>query len=382
MNITPPAFEQLSLDKQQFHIDIHAAWQAIQDSYAKLKQRYDEGLMSSVFAQWSQLEEHLISNGMQAVYGHFLQDFQHEINLTLLKSHDEFSIDLMRIITELNLVNPTMLLDFSRRGFDCIEVEQAALATVLGNKQYLIKTHRKDEIHSLTMLMELYAQEPRPEFVKMILDEVSTHLTNQSVLHNFCLSIPLEHYKKDLKGVYAQWLNNNQELLIKKLSDFKSPQLSDTHVFYALKVGARDLASALYPNIGKLNDYRTAVKLKNAFGQPLADFAWNQFRSESPRQAMAYIMSCPDEFSGTDLAQPRFDCITLTEHLPEAMQLLRRHKAVIDHDHVSGLIDNSSAELNAQKLIQKLKPFELVDNDFRITSRRLKRVNLENEFSL
>ena len=382
MNRKSPAFQQLSLDNQQFHIDINAAWELIQDSYARLNKRFSEDLLACTFAQWSQLQDHLLTNGKHVVYAHFLRDFQHEIHMTLLKSHEEFSVELMRTVTELNLVNATMLLDFSRRGFDCLEVEEAALSNVLNSKQYLIKTLSRNEIHSLSMLVERYAQEPRPEFVKMILDEVLNDMTGEAELLQFCLLLPIEFYKNDRKGFYSEWLNENQEKLVEKLQHFKSSQLSDTHVLYALRAGASVLAKALYPNIGKLNDYRSAVSLKNKFGEPLADFAWHQFRSGSPKQAMAYIIACPEEFMGTDMADKRYENITLTEHLPDAIKLLSRQKFPVNHDHLSNLIDNYSAPVNVNNIIDKLKSLELVENDFRKTSVRLKRLNLESELSL
>lgn len=382
MNKNIPLSGQLSFDDAQIVLDEHAVWNDIQTAYKGMNHDYDMHLIPEVFARWAQFEEHLLSHGMQAAYAYYLHDFQQMINMSLVKSSDEFAVDLMSVLTEMSLVNMTMLVDFSKRNLDCLEIEKSALESVLRTKQYLIETDRKKELSSVGEILIKYCEEPRPDFVKLILDEVLNHLRNQPILYHFCITIPFNAFRKSVKGFYPEWVFDNQTLLSEKLSTYTAKDITDSHVFYIIKARADVLAKTLLPNIGRVNDYRKVAKLKNEFNMSLNEVAWIDFQQQNPKQALAYVMSSPEEFQGVDLAQPRYSEITVHKHVPEALALLRSHKVEVDHNHLSQLIDNYTGNLRVEDLLDSLKFKPIEKNDFRVLSAKLKRHTLDSDFSL
>jgi hypothetical protein len=382
MNKNLPPFGQMSFDEPQIILDEHAVWNDIQAAYKGMNHHYDVHLIPEVFARWAQFEDHLLKHGMQAAYAYYLYDFQQMINMTLVKASDEFAVDLMSVLAELNLVNMTMVVDFSKRNLDCLEVEKSALESVLRTKQYLIETDRQKELGSVGELLIKYCEEPRPEFMKLILDEVLAHLRHQPTLYHFCITIPFNTFRKSVKGFYPEWVVDNQNQLSRKLSGYSSKAITDSHIFYFSKAKAEELANTLLPNIGRVNDYRKVAKLRNDFNMTINEDAWKDFLQQNPKQALAYVMSSPEEFKGVDLAQPRYSEITMHKHVHEALALLRSHKVEIDHNHVSQLIDNYTGNLRVEDLLDSLKFKPIGENDFRVLSTKLKRHTLESDFSL
>ena len=382
MKIQSSLFEQLTLPDQRLDIDIYAAWHSISGALDKCREYCDDDSLGFLFTQWQQLSDHLLSAGQHGIYAHYLNEFQAQAGMLVDKSPEGFAVDLMRLMTKFDLVDSSILLSFSDRKIDCLDVEREALESLLKSKHYLLDFKRRNDLYSFYHLLAGYALESRSDFVTMILDDVLKSTNNQDIIHKVCIDVPHQFYRKQSKGFFPDWLRENDTRLSEKLSNYSSTYLTDSHVLYALRSGAKTLAETLYPTIGMVNDYRIALKLTDHFKKTLSSETLQAFCKNSPVRALAYIICLPEVFKGVDLSSEEFAPINMNKHLPEAVKLIRKGRSEIEHSHLANLVDDFQGNLSPKDLIRDLKSVEYLNADFRSLSKKLRRFNLESEMAL
>jgi len=213
-------FEQLTLPDQRLDIDIYAAWHSISGALDKCREYYDDDSLGFLFAQWQQLSDHLLRAGQHGIYAQYLNEFQAQAGNLVDKSPEGFAVDLMRLMTKFDLVDSSILLSFSDRKIDCLDVEREALESLLKSKHYLLDFKRRNDLYSFYHLLAGYALESRSDFVTMILDDVLKGTNNQDIIHNVCVDIPHQVYRKQSKGFYPDWLKMNDTRLSEKLCNY------------------------------------------------------------------------------------------------------------------------------------------------------------------